>query len=189
MSSFNKQVKSTCCLLSSLICNWWYKGALGFCCREAEPCINVNDCVCVYTCTLHHLHHALCTLHLSASYTLYSLMLCTPLPPAALCNIYPLHSALSSPCTLYIFCITLHPLLFILYPPHHISYTPAPYTPWTLHLSASYTHLRTERWLVASLTPFQILSFIEPLYCTLGLLITKVSKALTHHVPKSSASS
>ena len=41
MSFINKQVKSTAGYFLSSICNWWYQGELGFCCKEAEPCINV----------------------------------------------------------------------------------------------------------------------------------------------------
>ena len=33
----------------SSICNWWYQGELGFCCRDAEPCINVYGRVWLYT--------------------------------------------------------------------------------------------------------------------------------------------
>ena len=45
----NKLVNHTCCYCFTSICNWWYQGELGFCCREAEPCTNVYGRVCVYT--------------------------------------------------------------------------------------------------------------------------------------------
>ena len=32
----------------SSICSWWYQGELGFCCKEAEPCINVYGRVWLY---------------------------------------------------------------------------------------------------------------------------------------------
>ena len=48
MSFFNKSFKSIAGLLFSSICNWWYQGELGFCCRLAEPCINVYGHVCHY---------------------------------------------------------------------------------------------------------------------------------------------
>ena len=51
MSFINKQVKSTAGYCLSSICNWWYQGELGFCCREAEPCINVYGHVWLYICT------------------------------------------------------------------------------------------------------------------------------------------
>ena len=49
MSFSNKLVKSTCSHCFQSICNWWCLGELGFCCKEAEPCITVHGCVCVYT--------------------------------------------------------------------------------------------------------------------------------------------
>ena len=48
MSFFNKLFKSIAGLLFSSICNWWYQGELGFCCRLAEPCIYVYGRVCHY---------------------------------------------------------------------------------------------------------------------------------------------
>ena len=44
----NKQVKSICCYCFPSICNWWYQGELGFCCRDAETCINIYGRFCVY---------------------------------------------------------------------------------------------------------------------------------------------
>ena len=32
----------------SPICNWWYQGELGFCCIQAEPCINVYGRIWLY---------------------------------------------------------------------------------------------------------------------------------------------
>ena len=50
MSFFNKSFKSTASFCLSSICNWGYQGELGFCCRLAEPCINVYGRVWHYTC-------------------------------------------------------------------------------------------------------------------------------------------
>ena len=46
--SVKKLVKATCCYCLTSICNWWYQGELGFCCKEAELCITVYGHVCVY---------------------------------------------------------------------------------------------------------------------------------------------
>ena len=48
MLFLNKQFKSTAGYCLSSICNWWYQGELGFCCKEAEPCINVYGRVWLY---------------------------------------------------------------------------------------------------------------------------------------------
>ena len=48
MLFLNKSFKSTVGYCLSSICNWWYQGELGFCCKEAEPCINVYGRVWLY---------------------------------------------------------------------------------------------------------------------------------------------
>ena len=52
MSFLNKQFKSTASYCISLICNWWYQGELGFCCKKAEPCINIYGHVWLYKCVI-----------------------------------------------------------------------------------------------------------------------------------------
>ena len=105
-------------------------------------------------------------------YPLYPLTI-TPFAPTMLViSLTPSHSSYP----LYLWCLCSSCI------PHII---PIHFTLHTSHFMHS--HLHTERWLFVS-TSLQILNFNQSLYCKLGILIIKVSKAKLHHVSKSCVS-
>ena len=80
----------------------------------------------------------------------------------------------------------VHPSVYPLQPLHPSALSASLWTTCNpLCLKAQICILK-EDWLLL-LTPFQILNFIQSLYCKLGLLIIKVPTSCLNHVPKSSA--